>query len=478
MTARRLARAIVVLGLLVATVALARPGGGHSYSGGGGGHSSGGGSYSSHSSGGGSGDAGDIGLIVAIFIVWLIVAGIGKLNKDLRFDSTPAARPPPPNPFAVSVAQMHEVDPDFSIAVFEDFAYQLYAAAQGARADAARLAALAPYLSPYASANLAARGGAVAHVAIGSLAIEGTQRLTDVLVLGVRIEANHVLDANQTRFVIEHWQFRRAIGVRTQAPERTRTWPCPQCGAPWAARLGDPFVCDHCGAAVSAGKFDWAVDQIWIESEEAVGPTLTGTVEEVGTDLPTIMHPESAALWAAIGADPGVTWESFTARIAMIYARLNDAWNARELAPARGLATGAMLDYLTYWTTQYLREGLTNHLDAATVSNIVLAKVRRDTYFDAVTVRIFASGLDYTTDAKGKVVGGSNKHPRAYSEYWTFLRSSTRRGPIVTTPACPNCGAPLAIADTGACTHCAAIVDNGSFDWVLSKIEQDEAYRG
>ncbi len=161
----------------------------------------------------------------------------------------------------------------------------------------------------------------------------------------------------------------------------------------------------------------------------------------------------------------------------MIYARLNAAWNARELMPVRGLLTGAMLDYLTYWTSQYKREGLANHLDDAKVNKIDLAKVRRDPYFDAVTVRVFATGLDYTTNAKGDTVGGTQRTPRAYTEYWTFLRSSTRRGPIVTTPTCSNCGAPLAIADTGACTHCEAIVDNGSFDWTLSKIEQDEAYR-
>ena len=469
-------RWLVGASLLVTTIARARPGGGQSYSGG---HSSGGSYSGGHSSSGGSGDAGELAILLVIVVVWLLVFAYNKMSTAQRFDSTPAARPLARDPFEVSVAQLRTVDPDFSIAVFEDFAYQLYAAAHGARAEASRLAALAPYLSPYASANLAARGEAVAHVAIGSLAIEGTQRLSDQLRIGVRIEANHVLDAAQTRFVVEHWMFVRALSVRTLAPVRARTWPCPQCGAPWAAKLGEPFVCAHCGSAVAAGKFDWAVEQIFIESEQAVGQTLTGTVEEVGNDLPTIMQPDSAASWAGIaGADPGVTWESFSARIAMIYGRLNTAWNARDLAPARGLATGAMLDYLSYWTSQYLREELTNHLDAATISNIVLAKVRRDTYFDAVTVRVFASGLDYTTDAKGKVVGGSKSRPRAYTEYWTLLRSSTRRGPIVTTPACPNCGAPLAIADTGACTHCAAIVDNGSFDWVLSKIEQDEAYRG
>jgi hypothetical protein len=30
----------------------------------------------------------------------------------------------------------------------------------------------------------------------------------------------------------------------------------------------------------------------------------------------------------------------------------------------------------------------------------------------------------------------------------------------------------------GACTHCGAHVTSGEFDWILSKIEQDDSYRG
>ena len=30
----------------------------------------------------------------------------------------------------------------------------------------------------------------------------------------------------------------------------------------------------------------------------------------------------------------------------------------------------------------------------------------------------------------------------------------------------------------GSCTHCNAKVTSGEFDWVLSRIEQDEAYSG
>ena len=138
----------------------------------------------------------------------------------------------------------------------------------------------------------------------------------------------------------------------------------------------------------------------------------------------------------------------------------------------------SLLGYLQFWVDEYKRQRLANHLDDARISRIALAKVQRDPYFDAITVRVFADGNDYTLDAQGGVVGGSKTARRAYSEYWTLIRAASRKGPVVNDLKCPNCGAPLAISDAGDCTHCNAHVENGDFDWVLSKIEQDEVYTG
>jgi predicted amidophosphoribosyltransferase len=43
---------------------------------------------------------------------------------------------------------------------------------------------------------------------------------------------------------------------------------------------------------------------------------------------------------------------------------------------------------------------------------------------------------------------------------------------------CPQCGAELKINMAGRCEYCQAEVTSGRFDWVLSRIEQDEAYDG
>ncbi|MGC4091325.1 MAG: hypothetical protein QM756_26290 [Polyangiaceae bacterium] len=78
----------------------------------------------------------------------------------------------------------------------------------------------------------------------------------------------------------------------------------------------------------------------------------------------------------------------------------------------------------------------------------------------------------------GEVLKGSARKDRAYSEYWTLIRSAGRKGAPTAEAKCPNCGAPLAINQAGECEHCSAHLTAGEFDWVLSKIEQDDSYRG
>jgi hypothetical protein len=63
-------------------------------------------------------------------------------------------------------------------------------------------------------------------------------------------------------------------------------------------------------------------------------------------------------------------------------------------------------------------------------------------------------------------------------QYWTLIRGAERTGSSRADSACPNCGAPLALGMAAVCRHCKAKINSGAFDWVLSRIEQDEVYAG
>jgi hypothetical protein len=480
---RKLALAGVALAALCA-IADARPGGGESYSGGGG---HGGGGSSSGGSGGG-----------AIFelVAWLIrllfyypqIAGpllalvLGYFlwsayqqhhNKD--WDSGPAAL----LETAMDLEPMRAADPDFSQILFEDFAFRLFSTAHRARPD--KLATVAPYVGEAARAELAAReptGVPIKQVVVGALRVVRFDR-GDRARIAVEYEAN-LASKKHTFYSVETWLFARDAARLSKPPGATREFPCPNCGAPWQASASGTQVCASCGQVVDNGRFDWIVEHISLSAQDERPPTLTTEVEERGTDLPTYYQPGvEGRLAALVGDDPASDADALLARVRMIYDQLNRAWGENRLAPIRGLVSDGLYDYLSYWTDAYRAQGLRNALVDMRVTGAEIAKVSRDRWYDAVTVRIWGTGKDYVirTDT-GATVRGSKHRERAYSEYWTLVRSAGRKGRPHSDPTCANCGAPLATTMAGACEHCGAHITGGEFDWVLSKIEQDDTYRG
>jgi uncharacterized Zn finger protein (UPF0148 family) len=474
-------------------LAIARPGGGESFSGGGG-HSSGG--------GGGGGIAifelifwllrlcvfyPVIGLPLIALIIFLIVRSAYKQRQNRDWDSGP----PVTLRRAVPATELVRVDPDFSEVVFEDFAFRLFSTAQRVRATADGLATVAPYVSEDARGHLLARppvGAPVQQVIVGALRpvrvdVPAQPAQPEARVrIGLELEAN-VATAEHTYYSVETWWFSRDATRHSKPPPKSgtaKTFPCPNCGAPWQAAATGTQVCANCNQVVDNGRFDWVVDQISVNSMDERPPTLTTETQERGTDLETYKADDRDEEWEAlVAADPAVTEETFELRLAMIYDRLNKAWANNELVPVRGFVSDGLFDYLQYWVDAYKRQGLRNQLTDMRITKVEYAKVVRDKYYDAVTIRIWGIGKDFVVKGEtGQIVRGSKHSERAYSEYWTLIRSAGKKGAAKAEPTCGNCGAPLVVTQSGECTHCGAHVTAGEFDWVLSKIEQDDTYRG
>jgi hypothetical protein len=462
---------------LVALVAMAyaRPGGGDSYSGGGG-------------HGGGGGGGGGIDDVIAIIeliyylvrliieVPWLgipLVIGIvvwfawsaikARVNKD--WDSGP----PVELKRAVGLEPLRGRDPDFSPVVFEDFAFRLFSAAVRDPDS------VAPYVSARARETIRNRGRAVEQAIVGAMRVYDVEIGDEHVRVRIEFEAN-TLTKDGTYYSVEQWQLRRDAGVRTKPPATTRTFPCPNCGAKWQASASGTQVCAYCNQVVDNGRFDWVVESITVASEDKRPPTLTEEVRERGTDLPTYKQSDADERARKIGLDLG----AFRARMELVYRELNAAWSANELTPVRGFVSDGLYDYLEYWVDAYKRQGMRNILKNMRIVRSELAKVTRDRWYHSVTMRIWGRGKDYVVrTSDGKRIRGAKNKDRNYSEYWTFIRSSDRnQQPVNTEAKCGNCGAPLDITMAGACAHCGVHVTAGEFDWVLSKIEQDDSYRG
>jgi hypothetical protein len=501
---RRLALAVALLVMLAGGVALARPGGGQSYSGGssGGGSWSSGSSSSSYSSSGswsssnsssGGGVGGDSAFSLVVLVIAMVIVAVVKLSElsgpapsFYSADAMPSRPPPPPE-----LDGLRHFDPDFSQILFEDFLFRLVSQAHRARGRAGALDELAPYLRPEARAALAARqpsGVVIEQVVIGAMSPRAVQLPPAAdddgtpyycrVAYQVELNITSGGDAPVTTYARERWLLSRAATVTSKPPTAGRAFTCPSCGAIFTSSDGQR--CDYCQQVVDNGRFDWVVKEVTVLEEETRAPSLTGTTPERFTDAATIEHPSKIIRLAALRQeDPALTDAALADRLGLIYQRMNAAWNAGDLTPARPFVSDGLYDYLRYWIDAYRVQGLENRLVDARLTSWRGAKLVRDRHYDAFTVRIWATGLDYTLEtATGRVVGGSKTTPRPYSEYWTLIRGAAVRGAPRSEPRCPSCGAELAISMAGDCEFCHAHVTAGEFDWVLSKIEQDDSYRG
>lgn len=502
-TRRRLRLGLATLATVGALVALAgvahaRPGGGESYSGGGG-HGGGGG-------GGSSGDGGGaivfelifqllrlcfyypkVGLPILAIVIFILVMSARAKRQMRDWDSGP----PVELRRAVSLDEIKQLDPDFSSILFQDFVFRLYATAHEARHDDALLDQLAPYVGDGARDALRARAprGPVSGVVIGAMRPffvtlpEDPTAAGSAAIVGIELEANYTVEAEgrfRTFYVVERWRFLRAASARTRPRDLAKGFPCPNCGAPWeASATAGTQRCASCGQVVDNGRFDWQAIGIDVVHARAQPPTLTNDVPERGTDVPTYVAPDRDEAWARlVSDDPAVSREALNGRLQLIYTTLYDGWSKNDLSEVRPYVSDGLFDYLSYWIDAYRRQGLVNRLEQMRIERTELAKVARDRWYDAVTIRLWATGLDYVVRSGGTLVRGSRHTERPYSEYWTLVRSSARRGKVNTEPTCSNCGAPAKVGMGGACEFCGAHVTSGEFDWVLSRIEQDDSYRG
>ncbi|MGH7338777.1 MAG: TIM44-like domain-containing protein, partial [Myxococcota bacterium] len=333
--------------------------------------------------------------------------------------------------------KLHAVDPDFSPILFEDFAFRLYATCHEARHHDEILDGLAPYVTETARKQLAGRRprGPVTGIVVGAMrpyfaTVPAPGDPGARAIVGLELEANYTVetqDGPRTHYAIERWKLSRAATAHTRRKDLTKGFPCPNCGAPWEAkRTHNVQRCPYCNEIVDNGRFDWQVVDIELVHTRDQPPTLTGEVPERGTDLPTYRAPDVDARWnELLAADPQLTEEAILDRLRMVYDELYAAWARNDLSTARPYLSDGLFDYLTYWIDAYRQQGLQNRLDRMHLTGTTIAKVHRDRWYDSITIRIWGAGKDYVVRGEQLVRGSRNKD-RAYSEYWTLIRSSER----------------------------------------------------
>ncbi len=484
---------------------LVRPGGGQSYSGST--RSSGGGGGTYHSSGGGSSGGGgggalfyllfqlvfrypQIGIPILVIVVIFFIVRARSGGNAARAgwasqDYSGIAFEPVEEQVAVaategvprrSLERIRENDPDFSIILFEDFLYTLYAEMMRARGQQGAMA-LAAYLSPSVQQVLVTKSlPSVTGIVVGAMRVFSIDRTAETWRITLDFEVN-LSEGAQRLYVVDRMTVERKLGAKSRPPARSRTLDCPNCGAPLNNLRGD--TCSYCKQQVGMGKFDWSVVYFERLQKENRGDLLTTSVDESGTDSPTVVDSSANQELANLRQrDPAFDWNAFTQRIGLAFNEMQTGWSNRDLSRVRPFVSDNLFQSQAYWIDLYTQAHARNITEGARITRMDLAAVISDKYFDAITVRLFATSTDYTIGDDGKLLSGNKSRQRAYSEYWTMIRGAGKSGPTKTTPDCPSCGAPLKVNQAGTCTYCHVKVTTGEFDWVLSRIEQDDSYTG
>lgn len=391
-----------------------------------------------------------------------------------------------------SLRYLRKFDPDFSEITFTDFCYALYGRAHHERATG-KLDNLSPYLSDEARKALMNRNTAnlreIQGVIVGSMQVRDVQEVqveSEAFInISVDFEANYteIAGENHSRsergyYVQERWILERKRDVLSPPPAQATALHCPRCGA--ALMKDTNGACAFCGARIDSGEFQWFVTSIQLLSRGERGPALTADVAEVGTDYPTVVQRGFAEVRERFEANhPTFSWSEFLERARLIFSELQTAWSTLDWERARPHETDNIFQMHRYWIEAYKRQGLRNVLDNCTITSMQPVKITEDAFYNSITLRIGAQGYDYTIDHDGRIVSGSKNRLRRWTEYWTFIRN--RNAVNYHSRAdlnCPNCGAALKVNVTGICEFCSGKISSGEFDWVLSKIEQDESYDG
>ncbi len=194
----------------------------------------------------------------------------------------------------------------------------------------------------------------------------------------------------------------------------------------------------YCAKDVSSGELDWMVRSIEILSREA--PAHPHRHRGGGRH----QRPDhrragrEAAVGALVEKDRDLDWGAFTARIELVFRTFHEGWTQRDLRVVRAFLSDNLFQTQTYWVDAYKRRKLRNLTDGSRIVAVHLCRVISDARFDAITVRVFATGLDYTVNEDG---AGGRRQQGSRAVLQRVLDADPRRrsaGAPRATPECPE----------------------------------------
>jgi predicted lipid-binding transport protein (Tim44 family) len=411
------------------------------------------------------------------------VIGASNLARIAAGDLVPAANIARPAPLT-AIDAIRSIDPGFELETFLQRAEMtFFLVKRGIQKNDA--AAIRPYLTDAmfepVSRSIVQSTSQHRHALLESLNVRGMaveDATCDAQGQQIRVhfdlvyraktldDSNRVLEDEGTdRPHAEQWTFVRSAAARTAINGGVIAARCPTCGA--ELRLNLDGTCAHCKASVTNGSVDWVVSDVrpaafaGYSGGSVLGVRASSIAEGIGT---------------LTQADKDFSMALFQQRVQTAFLALQEAWCNQKLEAGRAfLSPGAYFAWSAQLET-LAAEGRRNVLEGLSVRGIQPIAIVHGRVFDDITVRISAAAADFEVDPANNIVFG-DRVIRPFAEDWTFQRSvgvATSSKPGTLESTCPRCGAPLQLTQIGECRYCKAAVTSGKFDWVVSRIDQED----
>ncbi|GAB4150656.1 MAG: hypothetical protein Tsb009_25620 [Planctomycetaceae bacterium] len=172
--------------------------------------------------------------------------------------------------------------------------------------------------------------------------------------------------------------------------------------------------------------------------------------------------------------DPAFNEQQFLDRMSSAFRKIQDAWSNQNMTPARAFISDGVNQRFSLQLEMQKAEKIRNVMEDVQVTHAEIVAADSTSQFETLHVEFRAVAVDYTVNARGKMIEGS-KQAESFTEYWSFHRrpgAKTLSRPGAVEGNCPNCGAPLQIVDRARCESCQSTVNSGEHDWVLAEITQ------
>lgn len=166
------------------------------------------------------------------------------------------------------------------------------------------------------------------------------------------------------------------------------------------------------------------------------------------------------------------------------FLELQDAWFKRNLEPVRKYLSDATFQRLVTQSRLMELMGVRDAIADPKVLDLQIIGLEQNESFDTIHIRVTASLCDDDAPAEftdeQALALARKKKPEQFVEVWTFVRKPgvvTKVEGDVSQGKCPNCGADFAGGAANTCEFCGAIVNSGTYDWVLAEITQGSQFQ-